>query len=260
MPEFIYQLSSVSLFLFLITVLVSISLAALLIVRKYIALEFRYKENTAIVSCSALLGIIYAVLVGFIILYQFGSFDKAEKSENTEGVLLHSIYHNSKLLSAPHNTNLQTLVIAYAKNAVDYEWPALNASKKINANGRIIIENMVKEIQSINAVSLNKISINLITDLQQEIGQLFKEHHQRTAIILTILNGHTWFVILLATLFTFGINFFLGMEFRLHIFCLALIATILSSIIYLIVGLDRPYQGDFAVHPDTIETVLEEKI
>ncbi len=260
MPEFIYQLASIPLFAFLMAILLSISLISVATVRRYIPLDFRYEENTAIVSCSALLGIIYAVLIGFIILYQFGSFDKAEKAENTEGTMLHSIYHNAALLPAPHNSNLQSLVKTYTNNTLDNEWPALNVGQKISPKGKNLIEDMIKEIQSINFASLNGNTINLLNDIQQEISQLFKTHHQRTAVVYTTLNGHVWFVLLLGTIFTLGINFFLGMEFRLHIFCISLIATVMAMLIYLIVGLDRPYQGDFAVHPDTIAAILEEKV
>jgi hypothetical protein len=257
MPEFIYQLSSAPLYLFLSFVIFFFSLISLTLVRRYIPLDFRYRENTAIVSCSALLGIIYAVLIGFIILYQLGAFEKAGSAENLEGSTLHAIYHNASLLPQPQNSNLQTMVTDYTKNTLDNEWPALNVGNKIGPQGRLLIEKMIKEVQSIKDSSGNL--NNTINNIQQEMSVLFKLHHERTATVHTVLNGHIWLVLLLGTFFTLGINYFLGMEFRLHVFRIFLIALIMTNLLYLIVGLDRPYQGDFAVQPDTIQALLDEK-
>jgi hypothetical protein len=261
MPEFIYCLSSIQLFTCLTVVLFVISLIAVSLVSRYISLDFRYKENPAVVSCSALLSIIYAVLIGFIILYQLSTFETAKKSESLEGVTLHSIYYNAALLPKPHDSNLRSLVLAYTKNAIYNEWPALGQGQKISPEGKILIEKMAHEIQGVhNLRNPTNNAINLLNKIEQEISLLFETHHERIATVHTTLNEHIWFVLLLGTLFTLAINYFLGMEFRLHILCVSLIAIILSALIYLIVGLDRPYQGDFVVCPHTIESVLEEDL
>src|SRR5271156_1600075 len=127
MPEFIYQLSSIQLFIFLNVVLFLVSFTVISLVRRRIPLDFRYQENTAIVSCSALLGIIYAVLIGFTILYQFSAFDKIESDENQEGATLYNIYQSSSSLPAASAAKIQSFVRDYARNAVNYEWPALNS-------------------------------------------------------------------------------------------------------------------------------------
>lgn len=258
MFEFIYQLSSIQLFVFLNIVLFLTSLTVVSLVRRHIPLDFRYEENTAIVSCSALLGVIFAVLVGFTILYQFSSFDKDEKAEEQEGSTLYSIYQNAGVLPEPVSTQIRILALDYAKNAVYNEWPDLNIGKKIDPRGRQIISEIVKEARSIDPASLKSNALSAPNTIIQDTSILYKTHHTRISVVHTTLNGHIWFVLIIGTFFTLGINFLLGMEFRLHLFCLTLISIVLSSIIYLLVGLDRPYQGDFVVHPDTIAALLEE--
>jgi hypothetical protein len=259
MPEFIYGFSSIQLYVFLNVVLFITSVTFTWLVRRRIPLDFRYQENTAIVSCSALLGIIYAVLIGFTILYQFGAFDKLEKEENQEGVSLYNIYENALSLPDTTATQIRSLVIDYAKNAVNYEWPALNDGTKINKNGKTFLNKIKDKIHDLDAATVTSLkTTSAINAISEDLGALYKLHHERTATVHTTLNGHIWFVLVLATFFTLGVNFLLGMEFRLHIFCLTLISVIMSSVIYLLVGLDRPYQGDFVVHPVTIETLLED--
>ena len=126
------------------------------------------------------------------------------------------------------------------------------------AKGKKIIETMAHSFRTMNNTSDTQKETDASNTIDQDITQLFKLHHDRTATILTILNGHIWFVLLLATFVTLGVNYILGMDFKLHLFCITMITIVISSIFYLIVGLDRPYQGDFTVHPNTIQSLLEE--
>ncbi len=258
MPEFVYQFSSIPLFIFLNSILLIFAIISISLIYPFISLKFRYAENTAIVSCSALLGIIYAILIGFVILYQLNAFDKAESAEKLEGVTLHSLYHNAALLPEPTASTIRSLVVDYTKNAIDYEWPAMTVGDKIDAKGSKIIEALIHQTHAINLSKLTGNSSNALSLIEQDVSVLFNVHHERTATVHTTLNGHIWFVLVLGTILTLGINFFLGMDFRLHIFCVSLIAIVMSTLLYLIVGLDRPYQGDFVVHPDTIGSILDE--
>jgi len=258
MPEFVYHFSSIPLFIFLNFVLISISVLAVTLTRHHIPVDFRYEENTAIVSCSALLGIIFAILIGFTILYQMNAFDRVSKAETTEGKILFDIYRNAASLPDANTTNsVRILVLDYAKNAIQNEWPTLGVGNKVDTKGKTLIENIGQQIQTTSLPANNALVKNASSLIMQDLNALYELRHERVSKVHTTLNGHMWFVILLSTFITLGINYLLGMDYRLHVFCITLISVIMATILYLIVGLDRPYQGDFVVHPDSIATVLE---
>lgn len=258
MPEFVFGFSSVSLFIFLIVVLISISFLAITLLRRHLPLHFRYQENTAIVSCSAFLGVTYAILIGFTILYQLNVFDKADKAETIEGKALYSIYRNTRILPEPSATKIRNLTLAYARNAINKEWPEMNAGSAIEPTGKKLIEEIQHEINLlVNSHPSSPVILNALSNLSFATNNLFEVHNERVSKVHSTLNGHIWFVLLLTTLLTLCINYLLGMEYILHLACISLICIMIAAIMYLIIGLDRPYQGDFAVHPETISSTLE---
>lgn len=257
MPEFIYQLSSFPLFLLFIASLVLISVISITLTHRFIPLHFRCSENTAIISCSALLGVTYAILIGFTILFQLSTFDKANTAENLEGQSLYTIYRSTQDLPAPSATRIRDLIVSYAHNTIDKEWPAMNMGNKADRKGNDLILNIVKEIRAIKSSKLTNAAASALNDISVATNMLFELHSERILKVSSTLNGHIWFVILLTTFLTLGINYLLGMEYLLHICCITLICIMISAIMYLIVSLDRPYQGDFMVKPETIKLTLE---
>lgn len=255
MPEFIYHLSSVPLFAFLCLSLVFICVVAITLAYYFIPLHFRYQENTAIVSCSAFLGVTYAILIGFTILYELNAFDKADMAESLEGHTAYTIFRYAKDLPAPSATKIRTLIEDYAQNAVAQEWPAMNTGKPADPTGKKIIENIMEEV---NLIKTSSISVsNDLNEVAVATSSLFELHNERVSKVHSTLNGHIWFVLVLTTFLTLGINCLLGMDYLLHIISLTLMSVMIATIMYLIIGLDRPYQGDFVVRPESLASTLE---
>ena len=71
------------------------------------------------------------------------------------------------------------------------------------------------------------------------------------------LNSEVWVVILLGTILTIGINFLFGMNFYLHIFTAIAVGLMASSMLFLLVTLDRPFRGEFVIEPDSLAAVLQ---
>lgn len=254
MPEFVYHLSSIPLFIFFCSIFTLASIVVISLAYRYLPLHFRYQENTAIVSCGAFLGVTYAILIGFTILYEMTEFGKADAAEALEGKTLYTIYHVAKNLPAHAGSTIDQLVVAYAKHVLEHEWPALKNNQLISMHGEVLINQITQQITKLQTKS---VSSAVLDGLASATNTLFELHNARVAKVHSTLNGHIWFVMLLATCLTVGINCVLGMEYRLHVICLTVISAMIAAILYLLVGLDRPYQGDFAVKPQTIRATLE---
>jgi hypothetical protein len=259
MPEFIYHFSSLTIFIILNLLLISISFLSITLLCNRIPLHFRYQENTAIISCSAFLSVTYAILIGFTILYQLNNVDKVIAAEKAEGKALYSIFRNSRVLPEQANSKIFTLTQAYAQNAINYEWPTMSAGEKINDRGKIIIEDLIHEVYQLlrSNDAKSELMNTVLYNISISINTLHDMRDQRVAKVHSILNAHIWLVLFFATTLALGINYLLGMEYRLHLVCITLICIMISAILYLIIGLDRPYHGDFAVQPDTIRSTLE---
>ena len=60
----------------------------------------------------------------------------------------------------------------------------------------------------------------------------------------------------MGTLLTLFITYLFGMHRRFHLFVVIGTALMTSSMIFLLIALDRPFQGEFAITPDMFQSVL----
>jgi hypothetical protein len=71
----------------------------------------------------------------------------------------------------------------------------------------------------------------------------------------SILAPEIWEVIILGTILIIAINYAFRVSFYLHLFGTFTFAIMAASMLFLLVTLDTPFQGEFAVTPDSIKDV-----
>ena len=257
MVDILYRMPSFLLFIITSFSCMLIAIILTKCVHKYIPLKFRYEENQAIVCVSALIGIIYAVLVGFVVLYELNNFNKASEAESAEAKAAFDIFRLAHVLPEPMSQNIRKFTVNYIENAIQNEWPLMAQGSVVNDTGITAIENISKELRSFNIDNLSITILQTLNSLSINSNKLFDAHQERVSKIHTALSANIWFVLILGTLLTIGINCILGMEPRLHLVCIIFISLIVAAVLYLIITLDRPYRGDFSIQPNTFIYTLE---
>ena len=69
MFKFLYHISDTQLFIILCVLTISVSIVSIHLIRKIIPVDMRYRDNPMLGNMSALISIIYGVLVGLTALY-----------------------------------------------------------------------------------------------------------------------------------------------------------------------------------------------
>lgn len=258
MIELIYNTSSFLLFASIGCLCILISFIALKLIHLNIPLNFRYTENQATVSVSALLGIIYAVLIGFVVLYELNHINKVEDAEIVEAKTLFSIYRLAIVLPEPSVSKIRNSTVDYIKNTIYNEWPKMERGQKVDNYGMELIENISNEIRSFkNLHKLDPDILQALNEISINANSLFDIHQERVTKVHSVISTNIWFVLLLGSFLTLAVNFMLGMEFRLHMICISFISLMIAAVLYLVITLDRPYQGDFSIEPETFIATLE---
>lgn len=250
MPNFL-------LFTLISLLFISISIISVYFVTKFISPDFRYRENPVIVSVSALIGIIYAVLVGFTILYELNNFNKAEEAEKEEGKAIIAIYRLARMLPENITVNLRKGVVDYTNHVIHNEWPLMAEGKPVDGTGLALIDSIFKEVhQAFPTNHLSSSQMMIFNNISIATNTLYNDHQERISKTHSALTPNVWFVIILATFLTIGINFLFGIDFRLHVISVIAVSLIVASVFYLIITLDRPYRGDFPIKPTTFYDAL----
>jgi len=257
MVDTIYNMPNSLLFIFISFLTIVISFICTLLVHQFIPMSYRYRENNALVSVSAMIGVIYAILVGFTILYELNNFNKAEQAEIEEAKTAFTVFRLAHMLPEQNGSKIRVQILNYLQNTIENEWPSMIQGKHVNNDGVIILEKIFKELHVVKNTKLKDIQLNALNNISLSTSTLFNFHQDRVSKLHSSLSPNLWFVILLGTFLTIGINFILGMELRLHLVCISGVSLIVSAILFLIITLDRPYRGDFPIKPNTFQSTLE---
>jgi len=254
MIEFLYRLSDAKIFLYLAAGTVIFSLLIIILNKIFTFYTLKYDDNTTTASIASLIGIIYGVLVGLTCLYLLNNQDHALNAAMNEGTAAANIYRESKWLKGPMQHQIQGQLKTYLTNVITVEWPMMGKGKNLETGSDTLINKMADEIITYPIIA--KADEIIVTNLLQEINDLFKSRQQRITINNNQLSPEIWVVVFISTILIIAINYAFKVNFSLHVFALSAFAFMASCVLFLLVTLDRPFQGEFIVEPDTLKAVL----
>lgn len=256
MPEFLYDLSDLAIFLFLVGVTITISALAVVINKRFIFRKLHYKDNPTIGSISALIGIIYGVLVGFIALYLINNQDHASDAVLREANAAANIYQASGWLTEPAQASVKNDMRDYLQIVIQKEWPLMRAFKPVSDKAG---DNTIRKIFNDLEVfaPANSAQFAILQNLLTQINALHDARHERLTLSSAQLSPELWEVILVGTILIIAINYAFRVNFTLHLFAVSSFAIMAASMLFLLITLDRPFQGEFVITPDALQEVLD---
>ncbi|MDR3477258.1 MAG: DUF4239 domain-containing protein [Gammaproteobacteria bacterium] len=255
MLDYLLQMPDVYLFLLLSGTSIFVTIIVVFLIRRYIPLELRYKDNPVIGNMSALISIIYGVLVGLTALYLINNISYTGDAVQREANSVANIYRNSTLLKEPAKTRIQASIKKYLTEVINVEWPQMESGQKINKDGDKIIDSIGKELSYYSGI--NSTELLILHDMFESVRNLYDGRQQRIQMSYSELNPEIWEVILIGTILTIGINYLFGMNFYLHIVTVSAGALMAAAMLFLLLSLDRPFQGDFVIGPDSFKSLLD---
>lgn len=254
MFEYLYHISDTALFLILSISAISISISAIFLLRRILNVDLSYEDNTSLGYLSSLVGIIYGVLVGLTALYLINNNNAASEVAQAEANGVADVYHDSNWLKEPAQSKMHAYIAKYLNHVIYTEWPEMKNGDPIHSEGNLILDNMENELKIY--AEKNHDQALIIRDMIQRMRTLYDARQQRLRLSFSALNSAIWIVVLIGTVLTIAINYLYRMSFYLHLITVSIAALMASSMIYLLMTLDRPFQGDFVVQPDAFIALL----
>lgn len=253
----VYSLSNTKLFILIFIVLSCISFTCLLIVEKFLPSKLRYNENNSVEYVGATIGVIYAVLAGFILFYVMDNFQKAGEITRNESASAAKIFRNAVRLPLDEEQKIKMAMRSYVTSVITIEWPLISQEKTANA-GEGILDKLMLDLIQYRAV--NDQDLNALQDIYNELNELYKNRDARIDLTMAALPSDLWILIIISTVLTLLVKSLSGMQLslhlRLHITLQTVVTLILTTILFLIIVLDRPFRGHFSITSAPFEEVL----
>jgi len=254
MFNFLFQIPDARLFLILSLFFMTLSVIGVLLVRNFARIEVRYKDNPVLGNVAAIIGIIYGVLTGLTALYLINNISYTADAVQREANSVANIYRDSQWLDNPAKTQLKEQIQRYLTHVITVEWPLMKKGKKLSEEGETIINSMASEVNGY--LRTHPSDMLVMHDILDEVKTLYNAREQRIHMSFSSLNAEVWVVILIGTLRTISINYLFKMKLKLHIISICAASLMASSMVFLLLTLDRPFQGEFVIEPTALEYVL----
>ncbi|VEG57744.1 Uncharacterised protein [Mycolicibacterium aurum] len=239
-----------------VAIIVGASVGGLILFRR--AVSHTRLENANAVSGTVfqLAGVLYAVLVAFVVVVVWEQFSDAEDASGLEATAVADLLRDSAALPPESRAAVERTLTAYTRTVVDVEFPKMHRG-----------ESVVEQSAELGAVWETYLSIqpetrNEIAFFDHAIVRLNDLSAARKMRVTTgdvSVPGELWVLlvggggVMMAFTFLFGTR-----DLVVHSLAVGLTSALLAFVLYLIFALEHPYVGDLSVEPTAFVNVLRD--
>lgn len=240
----------------ILLVMVSLSLIGFFIVHRLIPVQVRRIHNDVAGFIFAAIGVIYGVLLAFIVVMAWEQYDDTRSNTAKETTTAVSLFHlMGAYAEAAHGDDLRPALEGYLRMIVEREFPAMAAMHipHVNSWGLQALWAGVRGLSPDSAREqvLYQELIAGINELDRlRFGRLTDAHEE--------LPGVIWLALIAGAIFTIGFALLLGTEnVRTHAVMIALLSALTGVVFYVAIELDHPFAGTVSIGDEGFRQVLE---
>jgi hypothetical protein len=225
------------------------------LVRAIMPIHQRKLHNDVAGPIFATVGVIYAVLLAFLVIIAWENFHNASNDVAREANYLAAVHRDSGALAPAFRGSFKTALQGYVSEIIHDEWPLLakgERSDKVQA-AQDKLWNLLTNYRP--RTETEKV---FFAEMVSKFNQAAEYRRLR------ILNAHEgihpvlWFVLIAGGLITIAFTFFFGTEnFGAQLWMSGLLAALIALALLTIMVLDFPFSGDVSIKPDTFRLILQ---
>lgn len=203
----------------------------------------------------ALIGITYAVLLGFVAVGVWERFDAAEAMTFDEAGHWQVVYQDA--VGVPQGAEIQKMTREYLESVIKNEWPRMQSpDDSRDPRTTILATHLHDAIVHINAKTNGQQSVQ--QDMLSNASAAVIERNSRTVAYDSGVNPSVWFVLFAGGALTIGFALLFGFRKRwLQYVMICSMAAMIGAGLFLTLALDFPFRGDVSVSPEAYETTLQ---
>jgi hypothetical protein len=204
----------------------------------------------------AVIGVLYAVLLAFVVIIAWERFYDAERSLAREAGSAATVFRLSGGLDERSGAAMHENLSAYLRSVLADDWPAMVRGRSSAVTTRVLSD-LYEVVVHFRPADLH--DFNIQKDLLTQLDELTRARRERLVMAQGTVPNVIWFVIFLGATLTISFTFFFGTENLLaQSLMTGILAAIILSAVLVVVALDRPYTGAIVVPKEPIRAVLED--
>jgi hypothetical protein len=238
----------------MVVLYVGISITSLLIIRKYYPHNKCKLHNDIAGFIFATLGVIYAVLLAFIVVITWQDFDKAENITISEANCIAALYRDATPFPAEFRAELKSELTDYVKAIVNEEWQMMAKGQR-SASVQKIQEKIWILYGSFQPK--NETQKIFFAESVKKLNLAAEMRRQRIIYASSGINPLLYFVLIAGSFITIAFTMLFGTENVIpHLIMVSLLATMIAITLFTVISMDYPFTGDISITPDVFINML----
>jgi hypothetical protein len=232
-----------------------LSVGLLLVLRNTVKASMHEMHNDVAGYIFAGIAVIYALLLGFVVFGSWEHVGAADTDVQAEAAALTTLYQSTGGLPPAMRQEARAEIRRYTNLVITVGWPALAHS----AAAPSVDESLDRLYRIYDRGPSVGVPDPLQIESLQLLDQITAARAQRLADAHGFLTSALWAVILLggACTLAFALLFYLE-NAGIQIAMVALLAILISSMLFLLVILDHPFAGGYTISPEPFRIALEQ--
>ena len=261
MPIWLYELSPFGQALVIIAFVEFLSIAGLLLARRYVVPRFHYSEgiNDAVSGTVQAIGVFYGITVGLIAIGVWNTNSAASDIVSREASAIAMLFRDVSGYPSPAREELRTGLRDYTVFIINEAWPAQQQGQTVE-RGRTLIDDFQLKLQAFSPSNPSQVALH--TETLRAYNNLLDYRRLRIdAVNNSGLSETMWVVIWMGAAISIGVAYFYKIgDPKLHIVLVVLMSGFLAVVLFMITINDKPFYGTVGISSDPYKIILERLI
>jgi len=203
-------------------------------------------------------GVLFAVLLGFMVVAVWESYDTAKTTAATEATALVPLYRASGNLPQEAGDKIREITRQYIHEVIEDEWPLQATTGKASSKARKEIGDLYRAFGNGTVSTQTKkdfpLSCNVV---MQSITEVVNDRNKRNLEANECVPVIMWFAILGGAFVIITMSCVIYMERPVpHMIMSGLMAALIGLLLFSCLILSRPFQGPIAISAESFEKTL----
>jgi len=256
-PIWLYEISPLRQALVIIAFVEFISIAGLLVARRYVVPRFHYSEgiNDAVSGTVQAIGVFYGITVGLIAVGVWNTNSASSDLVSREASSIATLFRDAGGYPSPLREELRKGLHDYAIFIIDEAWPAQQKGK-MPERGRMIMDDFQTSLYAFSPANPSQAALHAET--LRAYNNLLDYRRLRIDAVNSGLSQTMWAVIWIGAAISIGVAYFYKIaDPKLHVTLVVLMAGFLAVVLFMITINDKPFYGNAGISSNPYKVVLE---
>jgi hypothetical protein len=213
------------------------------------------RDNEAAGFVYSMIGVIYAVLLAFIVSVVWQQHDEARGGAEQEALKVSNLLRDAGAFTDGAGERMRGHLLAYVRAVVQDEWPAM-AAGRTSARAAEAYERVWQVYYAVEPVTEREKAV--YASSIERLNELGASRQDRLLASRSGLPPVLWLLLVGGGIIAVGFTFVFRMESAgMHALLAATLAGFVAFLLFLIVALDYPFGGVLGIPADALESVLD---